>query len=141
MTTLEIPETIQDKIQNKGLVLFDGECGFCQSSVRFILQHDSEAFFLFAPLQSEWLSETLPEEYKNLSTLLLIENAKLYDRSTAALKIARRLNSPAKFLSPFRLLPRGLRDWGYDRIADNRHLLRGPNQCELLSEEEKERFL
>lgn len=138
---ISLPQSIQHKTRGKGLVLFDGECGFCAAIVRFILKHDSDAYFVFAPLQSQWLTEILPERYKNLSTLLLVENEELYDRSTAALRIAKRLDGSVSLLGSLSFLPRSLRDWGYDRVAEKRHLLLGPDKCELLSTAERDRFL
>ncbi|PKN39805.1 MAG: hypothetical protein CVU63_14125, partial [Deltaproteobacteria bacterium HGW-Deltaproteobacteria-20] len=34
------------------IVLFDGECGLCHASVRFVVERDDRALFRFAPLDS-----------------------------------------------------------------------------------------
>ena len=36
------------------VVLFDGVCNFCNASVNFIIRHDHDGRFKFAPLQSEY---------------------------------------------------------------------------------------
>ena len=35
------------------IVLFDGDCHFCNSSVQFIIKHDHKGIYYFAPLQSK----------------------------------------------------------------------------------------
>ena len=37
----------------KRVILFDGECNFCDPSVQFIIKRDPYAHFHFASLQSE----------------------------------------------------------------------------------------
>ena len=70
----------------KRIVLFDGECNFCDSSVQFIIKRDPVAHFLFTSLQSEKGIE-LAKQYaipKEVDSLVLIENGKAY------LKVLRR---------------------------------------------------
>ena len=90
---------IEAKISNHGLVLYDGKCGFCQFWVQFILDRDSSSYFLFAPLQAKWATDLHQKSLdQDFDTLLLYENKVLFEKSTAALRIAKKLKWPWKIL-------------------------------------------
>ena len=92
------------------VVLFDGVCNFCDSSVNFIIDHDREGYFKFAPLQSDEgrrlanefgfssaVGEAEPaSDLIPIDSVILVEDGKAYTHSTAALKIIRRLGSPGR---------------------------------------------
>ena len=64
---------------NKSIVLFDGECNFCNKTIQFILKHEKKTELLFCSLQSETGKEI--QEFfklKNANSVLLIENNNLY---------------------------------------------------------------
>lgn len=112
-----------DTIDN--IVFYDGNCGFCNSSVQFILDHKRDAFF-FASLQSnhakKWLS---PHGVViNLDTIYFLKAGKLYDKSSAALQIAKGLKGLYPLLFIFYLVPKFLRDLFYTYIAKRRHRIR-----------------
>ena len=127
------------------VVLFDGVCNLCDKSVRFIFRHDTAGYFRFAPLQSETAQKLLSEagaSVPDLNSILLIEDGKVYDRSTAALKIARRLKAPFPLLWGGMILPRPLRDFVYKVIATNRYKWFGQKEsCEMPPKGLRERFL
>ena len=127
------------------VVLFDGVCNLCDKSVRFIFRHDTAGYFHFAPLQSETAQKLLSEagaSVPDLNSILLIEDGKVYDRSTAALKIARRLKAPFPLLWGGMILPRPLRDFVYKVIATNRYKWFGQKEsCEMPPPGLRERFL
>ena len=52
-----------DNRNNKAIILFDGVCNLCNSSVNFVIRHDKKNHFLFAPLQSEIGKKILVENY------------------------------------------------------------------------------
>ena len=82
-----------NKAQNN-IILFDGDCNFCNNTVQFIIKHDPNKIYKFASLQSDFAKKFLKDfHYKSLpDSILYIENDKIYDRSTAALKIGRNLS-------------------------------------------------
>ncbi|HLK59114.1 MAG TPA: DCC1-like thiol-disulfide oxidoreductase family protein [Chthonomonadaceae bacterium] len=127
------------------LVLFDGVCNLCNRSVQFIIRNDPGKRFRFASLQSPAGQEVqqrfhLPPDA--LDSVLLLENDRLYNRSTAALRIARRLRGLWPLLSVLLLVPRPLRDWAYNLIAKNRYRLFGKRDvCMLPTPELKDRFI
>ena len=127
------------------IVLFDGDCNFCNSSVNFIIDHDLDSYFKFAALQSETGQRLLSENgvlYKDLDSIILVEFEKLYSKSTAALRIARRLSGWPSILYDFIIIPIGIRDLLYDLFARNRYRLFGRKEvCRIPSPEERSRFI
>lgn len=127
------------------VILFDGVCNFCDGSVNFIIRHDEQKLFKFAPLQSE-AGKTLVEEYglnkPGLDSVILIENGRAYTHSTAALKIAQQLGGIYSWTYALIFLPRGLRDFFYKLFARNRYRLFGKkDECMIPTPEIRSRFL
>ena len=127
------------------IVLFDGVCNLCNGSVQFIVKRDPERVFRFASLQSEFGQSQRRKFnlYSNgLDSIVVIENDICYQRSDAALKIARRLKGWWPVLSIFRIIPRFIRDAVYNLIAVNRYRLFGKQEsCMLPSPELRARFI
>jgi predicted DCC family thiol-disulfide oxidoreductase YuxK len=126
------------------IVLFDGLCNFCDASVNFIIDHDPDAKFKLAPLQSTLGRElrarhAIPEA---LDSLVLIEDGRAYTESTAALRIARQLTRPWPLAYALRAVPRPLRDWAYRQFAARRYILFGRAQtCRIPTPEVRARYL
>src|SRR5687767_11786133 len=109
------------------VVLFDGVCNFCDASVNFIIEHDREGYFKFAPLQSETggqlaarhglASEASSDERKGdlipIDSVIVIEDGVAYTHSTAALRILRRLGGLWSLLYALIVVPRPIRDFFY----------------------------
>lgn len=131
------------------LVLFDGECGFCDASVQWLLDHDRAGALHFAPLQGPTAAAVLarhPELPAGLDSLVLVEQGttgeRVFFNSGAPLRIAAMLPWPWRVGSWLAVLPRGLTDWGYRQIARRRHLLAGkPASCRLPSPDQRARLL
>ena len=108
------------------IILFDGRCYLCSGSVMFILKRERKrGEFRFASLQSKKASELLGEKKelkdKNESgSVILIENGRIYSKSTAALRITRKLRRGWPLLYGFIVVPRFIRDGIYNWIAKNR---------------------
>lgn len=108
------------------IVLFDGVCNLCNHSVRFVIERDPESYFRFASLQSDVAVELLSRYGRAPvsappDSIVLIENGRVFESSTAALRIARRLRGAWKFLYFFIVIPRPIRDAVYRWIARNRY--------------------
>jgi predicted DCC family thiol-disulfide oxidoreductase YuxK len=127
------------------LVLFDGVCNLCNSAVQFIIRRDPKKRFRFAALQSPVGQEMQLRFHlspTDLGSVLLVENDRIYSRSTAVLRITRRLSGLWPLLSVFLLLPRPIRDVAYKLVAKNRYRMFGKREvCMLPTPELKERFL
>ncbi len=129
---------------NKYYVFYDGECGFCNFWVHWILKKDVKDQFLFASLQSEFGQQFLSErnlELKNLDTLYLWKPEKYYlQKSQAVFKISELIGGFYTLLSYFRYLPTSLTDFFYDRVAANRKKL-AAGACEIPTAEGRKKFV
>lgn len=125
------------------IILFDGVCNFCNSSVNFIIEHDKKGYFKFAPLQSE-IGKSLVEKFglSDVDSIILVENEKAYTHSTAALKFIKHLDGIWKFAYILIIIPRPVRDFFYKLFAKNRYRLFGKKEaCMLPTPEVRQRFL
>jgi predicted DCC family thiol-disulfide oxidoreductase YuxK len=127
------------------VLLFDGVCNLCNSSVQFIIERDPNARFRFASLQSEE-GQALLSRFENcpadLSSVVLVQDEQLYARSEAALRVARQLGGGWSLLYAFIVVPRPIRDAVYDWIARNRYRWFGKKDaCMIPSPDLKSRFL
>jgi len=132
--------------KNQGaVILFDGVCNLCNGSVNFIIDRDKEAYFKFASLQSAEGTELLASHQlpaDKLDSIVLVEGARYYQRSTAALRIARKLRGLWPLLYAFIIIPPFIRNLVYDFIAKNRYRWFGrADSCRMPTPELKNRFL
>ena len=128
----------------RSIVLFDGVCNFCSDSVNFIIRHDTENRFAFTPLQSEKGIE-LRAKYgidDDIDSIVLIEDDRAFTRSTAALRIAKRLGGVWALGYALIVVPRPVRDYFYELFAKYRYRLFGKkDECMLPTPEVRARFL
>jgi predicted DCC family thiol-disulfide oxidoreductase YuxK len=127
--------TSVDDGDRHGIVLFDGTCGFCEGSVRFIARRDRRGYFRFAPSQWPQAAAVLARHgltREAARSLVLIEGDQVYVRSTASLRVAARLDWPWRAAAWLLWVPEPLRDAVYRVVARVRHRLARPsNACEL----------
>ncbi len=104
------------------LVLFDGVCNFCSASVRFVIQRDPHARFQFASLQSD-VGQYFATQcgFTHLQTMVLLEQGRVYQKSSAALRISRQLNGLWPLFYALIAVPSPVRDCAYDFIGDRRY--------------------
>ena len=139
----------QEKPGDSGhdIVLFDGVCNLCTGSVRFIIQRDPGGRFMFASLQSEpgarlTRRHGVATAATDLSSIVLIANGRAYERSDAALRIARHLSGAWRALWLLRFVPRPIRDAVYGLVARNRYRWFGRQEsCMVPTPELRARFL
>ena len=128
-----------------GLVLFDGTCAFCERSVTFIATRDPGGYFRFGASQTakaQALLAEFGETRESTRSIILIEDGQLYRKSTAVLRIARRLPRPWSLAALALAVPRPLRDGAYAVVAAVRHRLAGrSNACEIPPPEIRERLI
>nr|WP_321225983.1 DUF393 domain-containing protein [uncultured Psychroserpens sp.] len=131
---------------NKQLILFDGVCNLCNSSIQYVIKHDKKNLFMFVPLQSN-IGQDIINEYKidpkKTDSILLYSNENgLSSKSTAALKVAKHLGFPRNLMSVFFTVPAFIRNWVYDYIAKNRYKWYGKKEaCMIPTPELKSKFL
>ena len=128
------------------IVLFDGVCNVCNDSVKFILARDPAGYFRFASLQSEVAKRLLSPfglAEMPLHTMALIEGGRIYLKSSAVLRVARRLGAGWPLFSfGLRLVPRPVRDAVYSFLVRHRYRWFGKSeQCLVPTPAVRERFL
>ncbi len=127
------------------IILFDGVCNLCNSSVQFILKRDKKKQFRFASLQGKFGQAFLKKHHlpsDNFNSFILLEDEKLYTRSTGALRMMKHLGSGWSLLYGFIIIPKFIRDAFYNLIANNRYKWFGKkDECWLPTPELKARFL
>lgn len=133
----------QNEVVGLRIVLFDGECHFCDASVQFIIKRDPAGQFVFASLQSDKGKELLSRyNVQDVDSFVLIDEGHCFVKSTAALRIAKRLNRLWPLAYCFIIVPATVRNIFYEYIAKNRYKWFGKKEvCELPSPDIRKRFL
>ena len=130
---------------NHGVLLFDGVCNLCNGFINFVIDHDPEGYFRFGTLQREPAQSFLRSAGYDpdvLSSVVLVEDGRIYRESGAALRVMQQLGLPWMLLSVFRAVPRPLRDVVYRWIAANRYDWFGKrSQCRLPTPNVQARFI
>ena len=132
-------------MSTKSVILFDGVCNFCNGAVNFTIKRDKNKMIKFAALQSE-VGRSLIRHYglpeNDMRSFLLIENGKLYSKSTAALKVCRYLKGLWPLCYGFIIVPAFIRNAVYDLIARNRYKWFGQKEeCMVPTPDVRARFL
>ena len=130
---------------DRPILIFDGVCELCNASVDFIMKWEKRPDLLFTANQNppgRALLEKFGEDPDAVSTVYLVQNGKLYKRSSAALRIARLLRFPWFLAYGFIIIPPFIRDFFYKIIANNRYRWFGQKEtCRIPTPEEIARFL
>jgi predicted DCC family thiol-disulfide oxidoreductase YuxK len=133
--------------ENKQLILFDGVCNLCNSSVLFVIKRDKNNTFLFAPLQSDIGNEIMKSfniDQNQVDSILLYDpkHKRLRIKSSAALHIAKKLGFPINLLVVFLIVPNFIRNWVYDYVAKNRYKWYGKREaCMIPTPELQAKFI
>lgn len=127
------------------VILFDGVCNLCNSSVNWIIDHDKHNTFKFASLQSDY-GKSVVQKYNlqgsYLDTILLVDEDKIFSRSGAVLRIAKYLGSIYQLAYAFIIIPPFIRNAVYNFIAQNRYRWFGKrDSCRMPTPELKNKFL
>lgn len=126
------------------VILFDGACSFCERSVQFIIKRDPDQYFSFAALQSD-AGKALAARYNltgDMDSFIFIDKETCYDKSAAALHVAKHLKGVWKMAFLFIVLPKPIRDFVYDQFSKRRYTWFGEKEsCKLPTPEERKRFL
>ncbi len=128
----------------KYYIFYDGDCGFCNYWVSWILKNDHQNKFLFSALQSDFGQRFLKERNlptKELSTLYLWKPQSFYfKKSQAVFAIARILGGKYAVFGHLNFLPVAISDAVYGVFAKNRHQL-SPKQCVMPTEDQRKKFV
>lgn len=125
------------------VVFYDGDCGFCNRSVNYVLNKDVSKSIHFAALQSDFTKSIFTANnwpQPDLSTFYFMENGELYEKSKAAFRVLRFFPWYLRWLGIFVIVPRSLRDWVYDQVAKRRRRI-SKGYCVMPTPEQRERFI
>jgi predicted DCC family thiol-disulfide oxidoreductase YuxK len=126
------------------VLLYDGVCGLCARSVRWILRHERDHELQFAPLQGETaaaLRARFPQIPTKLSTVVLVADGRVHLRSKAFMHAATHLRAPWRWLYGMRWIPGFLPDLGYRVVAALRYRIFGrKDSCEIPAPDQRARF-
>lgn len=126
------------------VILFDGTCAFCERSVKFIAARDA-GYFRFGASQNpegRALLARYGTHRESARSIVLIESGEVFLRSTAVLKIARRMTPPWRWAAAWLAIPAPIRDAVYRVVAAIRHRIAGAsNACEIPPPEIRERLI
>lgn len=131
--------------KDTNVILFDGVCKLCNAWSNFIIQHDKNHRFKLASVQSAQGQEILtyfnyPTDY--YETMLVVSGNECFEKGDGFFFVMRTLGLPWKLLLVFKIIPKPLRDWMYDRIALNRYKIFGKyDYCVLPSADHDKRYL
>lgn len=137
---------ISDLPKEKKIILFDGVCNLCDSSIQFIIRHDKKDIFRFVSLQSETGQKIIAHigiDIAKVDSIVLYEPGIAYFiKAEAAFKIAEALNGLYPFLNLFSILPSYITNLVYDHIAKNRYKWFGRKEnCMIPTQELLFKFL
>jgi predicted DCC family thiol-disulfide oxidoreductase YuxK len=146
MAVVEFPRASGPRDLPQGpLVLYDGDCGFCARSVRFILAHERDHDIRFAPLQGPTAAEVRqrhPRIPASIDTMVYVAGGRAHLRSKAVLHAAGHLQAPWRWAYTLRWIPSFVLDLGYRALAAVRHRIWGhADACQMVTAEQRTRFL
>ena len=127
------------------VVFFDGFCNLCNASVRFIIRNDPEGVFAFSSLTSDYSLKILKNADRfnyPANSILLFDEDRVFDKSTAVLRISRKLKGIWPLFYVLIVVPKPIRDYFYDLLAKHRYKIFGrTDSCSLPETVDKWRFL
>lgn len=127
------------------VIFFDGVCNLCNSTVTFIINHDSGNIFKFAPLQSEPAKKILGElklRSEDFRAVILLSDCQIFSGSDAIIKIFQLLGFPWSLFAFMKIFPRKIRDAIYGLVASHRYGWFGKREsCMIPDAKIKSRFL
>ncbi len=132
-------------METSKIILFDGVCNLCNSSVQKVIKNDSKNVFKFASLQSGFGQRFLNENQLNseeFDSIILIDGNQFYTSSDAALRIGKELKGIYKISSFLLWIPKFIRDGVYRIISKNRYRWFGKqNTCWIPTKELQDKFI
>lgn len=127
------------------IILFDGVCNLCNGAINYVIKRDKKDIFKFAVLQSE-IGKELTSKFNidtsKVDSIILVDGDVHYEKSAAALHIAKHLSGVHPLLYGFMIVPKFLRNSVYDYVARNRYKWFGKKEsCMIPTAELKSKFL
>ena len=107
-------------MKSKIVIYYDGICFVCSSAINALIKMDKNNILYFSPLQSNYAKSSINKKFlKEMDSVIVRKNEKVFSKSYAAFVILRELKSPLRYL--FYLVPTFFADFIYDFIAKRRY--------------------
>ena len=118
------------------VLFFDGVCNLCDGFVNFVASWDKAERVRFGAIQrhKEYLQGVGAGAFaeggsKALTTVVLLQGEDIYIKSAAALRVIALIGQPWTTVAGLLyMLPRGLRDYGYETVARHRYAVFGASE-------------
>ena len=126
-------------LKNNSFILFDAQCKLCNAWCNFILRYDKSYVFTLISMQSDKGQNFLRQNNystEHFETMLYVENDVIYEKSTAFIKIIKHFPYPIKSLLLVKYIPKVIRDFVYNQIAQNRYKIFGKYSACMTTKEE-----
>lgn len=132
--------------KDKKIILFDGVCNLCDATVQYVIKKDVNDSFRFVAIQSELGQRIINyikiDTIKTDSIILYIPGKAYFIKAEAALNIAKDLSGMISLVSYLNILPKFIKNLGYDFVAKNRYKWYGKKEsCMIPTPELKSKFL
>jgi len=126
---------------DRPIIFYDGVCALCNGTVKFVIRFDSKEKFSFSALDSDYASKhlKLPE---NIDSIVLLDKGNQFYKSDAVIRILIDIGGFGKLAYLFYMVPKPIRDFVYEFIANNRYKWFGKyDSCPVPSPEIRNRFI
>jgi predicted DCC family thiol-disulfide oxidoreductase YuxK len=126
------------------IILFDGVCNLCNKTVLFLIKHDKKNNLHFAAQQSSAGGKIMQQYFvlNDSKSVVLIKDEKVYYKSDAIIEISKLLVGWPKLFKLIFIFPKGLRNWFYDIVANNRYQIFGKKEhCSIPSKDNAYKFI
>lgn len=131
------------------VLVYDGDCAFCDRSIRRVLARDPNGMLRFAARNSAYGRALLARhpQLVDVDSMLWVEpehggREEIFTRFDAVLRTARHLGGVSRVVELARIFPGPIRDAAYRLMARHRHRLGShEDHCVVPTEAERARFL
>jgi predicted DCC family thiol-disulfide oxidoreductase YuxK len=137
-------EVEQDPRAGPTIVFFDGQCGLCNKFVRFVIKYNSARDLRYCWLQSDIADGLLSKKgvVVDMSSIILMDNDKVFFEAEAFLKIVSKLDYPARLFSILGIFPQFVANFVYRLISRRRYGIFGKSEvCQIPTEEHRDLLL
>ena len=135
----------KEGMNSEKIILFDGVCNLCNSTIQKVIENDAKNQFKFASLQSEFGQNFLEKNnlsQRDFNTMILVDGTSFYTQSDAALRIGKELKGIYQFSGLLFIFPKFIRNSVYNFVSKNRYKWFGKREsCWLPTPELQQKFL
>lgn len=134
-------EKLNNIRQYDTILFYDGDCGFCNRSVQFVLKAEKAPVIFFCALQSSQAKDFLSKRSIEINyQTLYFFHGKVRERSSAVLAMLPFFKWYYQWMNILWIVPKPLRDGFYNVIAKRRHrFMKG--FCLVLTTNQRQRFI